>query len=64
MKLNGQNISLTEQVPLLKFLEHKGYDIKKIAVELNGSIVAKADYSCTMLHEEDLLEVVSFIGGG
>lgn len=64
MKLNGQLISLGEQLSLLKLLEQKGYDIKKIAVELNGNIVAKAEYSCTMLCEEDLLEVVSFIGGG
>ncbi len=40
------------------------FDIRTIAVELNEEIVSKADYDSTTLKEGDVLEVVSFVGGG
>jgi len=39
-------------------------DKRTIAVELNEEIVSKADYDKTILKDEDVLEVVSFVGGG
>lgn len=39
-------------------------DIRTIAVELNEEIVSKADYDKTTLKDGDVLEVVSFVGGG
>jgi len=33
-------------------------------VELNERILSKAEYSTTVLHENDILEIVSFMGGG
>ena len=45
-------------------VEEYNYDIKTIAVELNEKIVSKCDYSKTILKEDDVVEVVSFVGGG
>jgi sulfur carrier protein len=45
-------------------VEEYNYDIKTIAVELNEEIVSKCDYSKTILKEDDVVEVVSFVGGG
>ena len=39
-------------------------DIRTIAVELNEEIVSKGDYDSTTLKDGDVLEVVSFVGGG
>ena len=39
-------------------------DIRTIAVELNEEIVSKAYYDSTTLKDGDVLEVVSFVGGG
>lgn len=64
MKFNGQSIVLNEQISLLQFLKENSCDISKIAAELNGSIVPKAAYASAMLQQEDVLEVVSFVGGG
>ncbi len=64
MKLNGKFIELNYEVSLLDFLQQNKYDISKIAVELNGDIVSKAQYINVVLHEDDTLEVVSFVGGG
>ena len=38
--------------------------MKRIAVELNGDILPKYQYSETMLKDGDSMEVVTFVGGG
>ncbi len=47
-----------------QYLERTAYDPKRIAVERNGDIVPKAAYADTVLQDNDVLEVVSFVGGG
>ena len=37
---------------------------KRVAVELNGDIVPKAQYSEIVFKDDDNVEVVSFVGGG
>jgi thiamine biosynthesis protein ThiS len=36
----------------------------RIAVELNREVVRRNDWSGTMLHEDDRVEIVHFVGGG
>ena len=38
--------------------------VARIAVELNREVVRRSDWSGTMLHEEDRIEIVHFVGGG
>lgn len=64
MKFNGKILQLNRDISLLQFVQENKYDISKIAVELNGDIVPKATYADVMLKEKDILEVVSFVGGG
>ena len=47
-----------------QYLEENSYVPSQIAVELNERILSKAEYSTTVLHENDILEIVSFMGGG
>jgi thiamine biosynthesis protein ThiS len=64
MKFNGKILQLNQDISLLQFVQKNKYDISKIAVELNGNIVPKATYADVVLQEDDILEVVSFVGGG
>lgn len=64
MKVNGKERAIQEPVTLEAFLEQEGYRKDRIAVELNGIIIPKAKYADTILHSTDVLEVVSFVGGG
>lgn len=64
MKLNGKEISLESRISLDSFLESQGYKLTRIAAELNGRIIPKAEYSDTFLEDTDSLEVVTFVGGG
>lgn len=64
MKMNGATIFLGENKSLYEFLNGSNYDITKIAVECNGEIVPRKAYKDFLLHDEDVLEVVRFVGGG
>ncbi|ASM38017.1 MAG: sulfur carrier protein ThiS [Campylobacter sputorum] len=47
-----------------KMLKEKNYDIKHIAVELNGKILSKNKFQTTILKDGDKLEIVTFVRGG
>ena len=49
---------------IVDIINEMNIDIRTIAVELNEEIVSKADYDKTTLKDGDVLEVVSFVGGG
>ena len=63
IKINGKEISAQGRT-VAQLLTDEGYDISRIAVEMNGGILPKAQYGLTLLEEGDSLEVVSFVGGG
>ena len=62
--INGQALENQEGATLLELLEAQGYRLGVIAVEYNGKILKKEDYSEILLRDGDKLEVVSFVGGG
>ena len=61
--INGKQTP-AEGKTLADYLTEAGYDLKRIAVELNGDIVPKATYSQVILKDGDVVEIVSFVGGG
>lgn len=62
--VNGKEIQMKQSISVAAYLENAGYQMKRIAVELNGDILSKYEYSDTMLKDGDRLEVVTFVGGG
>lgn len=64
MKVNGEQIKLTEKTTLETFLISQGYNIQRIAVERNEEIVPREIFSEVMLDDNDIIEVVHFMGGG
>lgn len=46
------------------YLDEKGYDPKRVAVEIGGEILPKIAYSRTVMSAEDSVEIVAFVGGG
>ncbi|MCI8294084.1 MAG: sulfur carrier protein ThiS [Hespellia sp.] len=63
VKVNGKNLDLAG-LTLEEYLLSAGYDLARVAVECNGEIVPKAQYSQMTLKDGDSVEVVSFVGGG
>ena len=63
VKINGEELKVAGK-SISEYLATTNYDSKRIAVERNGDIVPKAQYDKTMLCDGDVVEVVSFVGGG
>ena len=63
VKINGDEKNVVGKT-IAEYLIESGYDTKRVAVELNGDILPKAQYDSTVLQDGDSVEVVSFVGGG
>lgn len=63
LKINGKDVKARGQT-LSEYLAETNYDTKRIAVEKNGEIVLKEAYDSTVLVSGDVIEIVSFVGGG
>lgn len=61
--INGKNCDC-DGMTVAKYLINNGYKTEYVAVELNGEILPRANYTDTVLSDGDKLEVVSFVGGG
>lgn len=62
--VNGNKIGNADNLSLYDYLAREGYKISFVAVEYNGSIVPKTQYEEKILTHGDVIEVVSFVGGG
>ena len=63
VSVNGQ-IEEIEAQSLVSYLDSKSLLGRRIAVELNGEIVPKTQFSSVMLVDGDVLQIVHAIGGG
>jgi sulfur carrier protein len=62
--VNGNKVSNADNLSLSDYLVREGYKISFVAVECNGSIIPKTQYKEKILADGDVIEVVSFVGGG
>jgi len=63
VKINGEDRQCDNRA-LSEVLDELKYDRTRIAVEINEAIVPKAEYDKTTLKDGDIVEIVSFVGGG
>ncbi len=63
VKVNGEDTAADGRM-LLDYLREAGYVPARIAVERNGEIVPRATYESVRLAAGDVVEIVSFVGGG
>lgn len=61
---NGQQQQLPQPVDLKQLLEQSGVQTRFCALELNGQLVPREEWSTIMLSDGDHLEVVTLVGGG
>lgn len=64
MRVNGKDIELKENKILADFLKDNNYNLSRIVIELNGEIVSKDKYNTVNLKDSDVMEVLTFVGGG
>ena len=64
MIVNGKNHPYAAGMTVQSLLTSLGHDPLRVAVEKNGKIVPRARFAEEMLHEDDVIEFVQFVGGG
>ena len=64
IRLNGEAKEIEEGTTLPSLVEGLSLAPERIAVELNGEVVRRADWPRVTLEEDDRVEVVHFVGGG
>ncbi len=62
--LNGHTLALQDSISLQQLLEQQGYAQRRVAVEVNRSIVPKSRHPEHMLEDGDKVEIVHALGGG
>ena len=64
IKLNGRFVKIQDKTTLLSLLKKLKVPIKKVAIELNQTIVNKKSLSKIKIKNNNKIEIVHFIGGG
>ena len=64
LTINGKQESIEKSVTLDALVAAKGLCPEKIVVEHNFSIIAKEDWPKITLGDKDMIEIISFVGGG
>jgi len=64
LRINGKEESIGKPVTLDALVATQGLCPDKIVVEHNFSIISKEDWPKITLKEQDMIEIISFVGGG
>ena len=64
IKINGKKILINDKEKLSKILQDLKIPIKKVAIEINREIINKKKLDSIKVKENDVVEIVHFIGGG
>ena len=64
IRINGKYIKIQDKITLLNLMQKLKVPLKKVAIELNRSIVNKKSLGKIKIRKNDKIEVVHFIGGG
>ena len=64
IRINGKFIKIQDKITLLNLIKKLRVPIKKVAIELNQTVVNKKSLGKIKIKKNDKIEIVHFIGGG
>lgn len=62
--LNGKVCEIEKENSLLNILNSLNINPQNLIAEINGDIVAYAEFEKRIIYENDIIELVKFVGGG
>ena len=62
--INGESQHFDTEMSILALLEQSGLNGKRIAVEVNETIIPKSQHAETIVQNGDKIEIIHAIGGG
>ena len=64
MKVNGKEIKFKENKNILSLLNDFEISKDRVVVEVNFYILEEEEFEKYILKEEDVIELINFVGGG
>ena len=64
IKVNGKIKTIIDKLTLYELINDLKIQITKVAIELNKEIINKKEIKKIKLENNDVIEIVHFIGGG
>lgn len=64
MKVNGKTIEFGKNKNIISLLEYLNLNEEQVVVEVNFEIIEVEKYKNYILREEDIIEIIRFVGGG
>ena len=64
IQVNGEPQEVKENMSLPELVASLSLKAEQVAIELNQSVVRRAQWESTRLREGDKVEIVHFVGGG
>ena len=64
LTVNGEPREVPDGLTVRALLEHLAVKAPRVAVEVNASVVKRAEHQTTALKPGDAVEIVTFVGGG
>ncbi len=64
IRLNGQDLTVDAPVTIAALLEREGLAGRRVAVEVNATIIPRGQHATHALADGDVVEVVHALGGG
>ena len=62
--VNGDTVSIEKNTNLESFLKSNNINNKNIVIEINKKIVTKSIWKDKTLNEDDVIEIITAVGGG
>ena len=64
IKVNGKTTTIVDKITLAELIKDLKIPLRKVAIELNKEIIDKKRIRKIKLKNNDVIEIVHFIGGG
>lgn len=64
VRVNGERRAMQSGATVRTLIEELGFGQKRVAVEINLEVVPRSRHAEHLLADGDVIEVVSFVGGG
>jgi len=62
--LNGEPQTFPDDLTVADLIVRLGLNQRRVAIEVNRQIIARATYAACTITENDEVEIVHFVGGG
>ncbi len=64
VKINGEDHTFNDNITLENIIKELNITINSIVAEVNGQVITKEKFSNTVIKDNDVIELIKFVGGG